>query len=296
MDIVHDAYILLCHRAPWQVNELAAYLESGGNEVFIHVDKSSDMAEHIRVSERIHLVPERVKVTWADWSVVEGTMAAVNCVVKTGRRYRYVHLLSGQCLPAKPRAVLDAELEKAYADNQQIIEYKRLPRSDSWGRDGGIHRVGTWFPRWIVSKYSPWHRWFWPYTNKWIRLKLRRPLYFVFRPFYSGAQWWSLTGDCLAEIAQYAEKHPIFRYFFHHTFCSDELFFQTCLSRSSYCSGATDNNRRYLKWPIDNSQSPMDLPESVWPELWKSPALFGRKFSMQPGETERYLQKLEENL
>ncbi len=293
---MRDAYIILCHRSPWQVNELAAYLAEGGNDVYIHVDKASDIAVRIQTSERIRLVPERVAVTWADWSVVAATLAAVRCVVSSGKQYRYVHLLSGQCLPAKPRKKLDAVLDEAYDARRQIIEYKRLPRRDSWGRDGGIHRVGTWFPRWIVSKYSPWHRWFWPYTNKWIRLKLRRPLYFVFRPFYSGSQWWSLTGDCMAAVADYAARHSLFRYFFHHTFCSDELFFQTSLSRTLYGLSATDDNRRYLKWLVHNSQSPMNLTEEHWGGIWDSDALFARKFNMQPGETERYLQKLEENL
>ena len=294
--IMRDAYIILCHRSPWQVNELAAYLEEGGDDVFIHVDGGSDIKAQIRTSEHIQVLEKSVQVTWADWSIVGATLLLINALKGCGRGYRYVHLLSGQCLPAKPRKIMEQELEEAYTRGRQLMECKLLPRSDEWGRDGGIHRVGTWFPRWMVSKYSPWHRWFWPYTNKWIRLRLRRPLYFVYRPFYGGAQWWSLTGDCVADIADYAAKHPLFRYFFHHTFCSDELFFQTCIARTSHHSGVTDDNRRFLKWPVDNSQSPMDLQEDSWPELWASGALFARKFSMSPGETTRYLQKLEESL
>lgn len=288
--------MILCHRAPWQVNELAAYLAEGGDDVYIHVDGTSDIKAQIHTSERIHVVAKSVAVKWADWSIVEATMLLINALKDKGKGYRYVHLLSGQCLPAKPRRVVDEVLERAHAAGQQFMECELLPRKKQWGRDGGIHRVGTWFPRWLVSKYSPWHsRWFWPYTNKWIRLRLRRPLYFLFRPFYGGAQWWSLTGNCVAEIAEYAARHPMLRYFFHHTFCSDELFFQTCISRTSYHTGVTNDNRRFLKWPVDNSQSPMELEETLWPELWQSSALFGRKFSMQPGETERYLRKLEEN-
>lgn len=40
----------------------------------------------------------------------------------------------------------------------------------------------------------------------------------------------------------------------------------------------------------------MDLNEEHWRDIWGSGALFARKFNMQPGETERYLQELEENL
>ena len=294
--IMRDAYIILCHRSPWQVNELAAYLAEGGNDVYIHMDKSGDIQGQLIETEHIHVVSSPVKVSWADWSIVKATLLLVNSLRGKGREYRYVHLLSGQCLPAMPRNEMNRELEKAYAEGCQFMECKQLPRSDKWGRDGGIHRVGAWFPRRLVSKYSPWHRWFWPYTNKWIRLRLRRPLYFMFRPFYGGAQWWSLTGDCVADIADYAAKHFLFRYFFHHAFCSDELFFQTCISRTSHHSGVTGDNRRFLKWEKPDAQSPMDLTEPLWPELWASGAFFGRKFSMQPGETTSYLRKLEESL
>jgi hypothetical protein len=146
----------------------------------------------------------------------------------------------------------------------------------------------------MVSKYSPWHRWFWPYTNKWIRLRLRRPAYFFFRPFYGGGQWWSLTGDCVAAIAEYARTHRCFRRFFHHTFCSDELFFQTCLARTGYLDRLVDDNRRYLKWPFKDAHSPMDLQPEHWAEVWESGALFARKFAMEPGQTELYLQNLEQ--
>lgn len=288
-----DAYIILCHQSPWQINELTSYLTSHGHDVYIHVDASSEIAGQLRTSVRVHLVEERVKVEWADWSVAEATLAAIRSMPQYGAGYRYVHLLSGQCLPAKPLAELDAELDARASEKVQFMECEALPRRSAWGRDGGIHRVGTWYPRWMVSKYSPWHRWFWPYTNKWIRLRMRRPGYFIHGPFYGGAQWWSLTGDCVSAIAEYADKHSFFCRFFHHTFCSDELFFQTCLVRCGYLHNVRGDNKRFLKWEFPDAPSPLELQREHWAELWQSGAYFGRKFSMEPGATEAYLQSLE---
>ena len=291
---MRDAYIILCHHLPWQVNALAEYLSSAGDDVYIHVDTSSDISSLIKTSERVHLVQKRERVVWADWSMVQATLNAIESMPDSGRHYRYVHLLSGQCLPAMPVHQREAVLEKASEQGLQFMQCRPLPRYDLWARDGGIHRVGTWYPRWMVSKYSPWHRWFWPYTNKWIRLRLRRPAYFFFRPFYGGGQWWSLTGDCVAAIAEYARTHRCFRRFFHHTFCSDELFFQTCLARTGYLDRLVDDNRRYLKWPFKDAPSPMDLQPEHWAEAWESGALFARKFALEPGQTELYLQNLEQ--
>lgn len=290
---MRDAYIILCHQSPWQVNAMSRYLSDMGHDVYVQVDAAGDMAPQIETGERVKLVRESVRVVWADWSMVQATLAAIRAMPDCGRGYRYVHLLSGQCLPAMPSSRLDAELEAAAAQGLQFMQCRPLPRYDLWTRDGGIHRVGTWYPRWMVSKYSPGHRWFWPYTNKWIRLRLRRPLYYVFRPFYGGGQWWSLTGACVADIAEYARRHPVFCRFFHHSFCSDELFFQTCLERTGYLSQLVDDNRRFLKWPFKDAPSPMELQPEHWPEVWQSGAFFARKFQMNPGETEKYLQQLE---
>ena len=291
-----DAYIILCHQAPWQVNALADYLSGQGHEVFIHVDAASDIAEKIRGGERVHLVPRRVRIEWADWSMVEATLAAIEAMPENGRGYRYVHLLSGQCLPAMPAAQLESELEAAAQKQLQFIQCQPLPRHDIWGENGGMHRVCTWYPRWMVSKYSPWHRWFWPYTNKWKRLHVRRPGYYLFAPFYGGAQWWSLTGDCVAAIAAYARAHRLFCGFFRHAFCSDELFFQTCLARTGYIAKRVEDHRRFLKWPFKSAPSPMDFGPEHWEEVRQSGAFFARKFTMQPGETEVYLQQLEKSL
>jgi hypothetical protein len=287
---MRDAYIILCHHLPWQVNALAEYLTAAGDDVYIHVDASSDISPAIKTSERVHLVQKRERVVWADWSMVQATLNAIESIPDSVRHYRYVHLLSGQCLPAMPVQQRESELEKAAEQGLQFMQCRPLPRYDLWTRDGGVHRVGTWYPRWMVSKYSPWHRWFWWYTNKWIRLRLRRPLYYLYRPFYGGAQWWSLTGECVAAIARYAVRHPLYRWFYHHTFCSDELFFQTTLQRVGYGEYLCGENRRFLKWPFADAQSPVDLQPCHWEEIRHSGAFFARKFVHQPGETCAYME------
>lgn len=296
MSGMRDAYIILAHRAPWLIDELAEYLGPTGHDVYVHADKGSGLADRIQAAENVHVISHSIKIEWADWSMIQATLELIKAVRQSGKKYRYVHLLSGQCLPAMPAEMMDAELNKAYAEGLQFIECEPLPRPHKWIRDGGIHRVGTWYPRCMVSKYSPWHKWFWWYTNKWIRLRLRRPLYYVFRPFFGGAQWWSLTGECVDALGEYAEKHPMLRFFFRNTFCSDELFFQTCIMRTPYGASVVNDNRRFLKWPTDEAQSPIDIQPEHWAEVWNSGALFARKFRMVSGQIRLYLQNMERRL
>ena len=65
MHIVRDAYIILCHQSPWQVNELAGHLCAAGHDVYIHVDAASNIAGLIETGERVKLVQRREKVVWA---------------------------------------------------------------------------------------------------------------------------------------------------------------------------------------------------------------------------------------
>lgn len=286
-----DAYLILCHHLPWQVNALARYVSSGGHRVFVHVDAQSRIAPEIEQGDAVRVLPRPAMVQWGGWGMVEATLKLMAAAVDSGQKFRYVHLLSGQCLPCMPLSRLDATLDIYAREARQLIECTPLPLP-RWGRDGGLSRVETWYPRCMVSKYDASHRYFWWYTNKWIRLRLRRPGYYLFRPFYGGAQWWSLTGDCVERVMQFSKDHPFFRYFFHHTFCSDELYIQTCLARTGYLSSCSGDNMRFLLWQRPNDQSPRDLLPDDWPSAFSSGKLFARKFTLSPRQCAAYFAAL----
>ena len=271
---------------------LADYAVAQGHEVFIHVDSATPIPECFAASPHMHLIPNRVHVEWADWTVVQATLLLMRAAATCGMDFRYVHLLSGQCLPAMPPSQMEQELNLAASQKKQFIQCFPLPAWDLWTVDGGMHRVSVWYPRWMVSKYSKWHRYFWPYTNKWRRLRLRRPGYFFFRPFYGGSQWWSLTGDCVRAVLAYADAHPFFTRFFRHTFCSDELFVQCCLMRTPFADSVCTDNKRFLRWETPNAPSPMLLDEASWPLVKNSGCFFARKFLLDPAQAQKYLNEL----
>lgn len=288
-----DAYLILCHNHLAQVRMLADYAVAHGHEVFIHVDAATEIpADFCSPSEHIHIIPNPVHVVWADWTVTQAMLLLMRAAASCGKEFRYVHLLSGQCLPAMAEPALDAELTRAAEQKTQFIQSYPMPAWNHWPVDGGMHRVSVWYPRWMVSKYSKWHRYFWPYTNKWRRLRLRRPGYFFFRPFYGGSQWWSLTGECVRAILAYADAHPFFTAFFKHTFCSDELFVQCCLMRTPFAAHVCNDNKRFLRWQKPNDPSPMLLDETSWPLVKESGCFFARKFAIPPEQVQEYLHLL----
>lgn len=287
-----DAYLLLCHDAPGQINALATHLAEGGHDVFIHLDAKSSISHLVRTSAAIRLVPNPSSVVWGAWTQVEATLKLLAAARQTKRRYRYYHLLSGQCMPLLSHASMDARLDAAAAEECQFMECEPLPRAIWADYDGGLHRVAVYYPSFLVSKYEKLHSdFFWFYTRAWKRLGLRRPGLKKYAPFYGGAQWFSLTGPCVEALAEAIDASPGLVHFFRHVFCSDELFFPTFLSRTPYREKAA-GNARYVYWQRECDFSPQALTPADWPDALASGCLFGRKFTFEPGECSRFLSNL----
>lgn len=288
-----DAYLILCHDNPAQVNALARYLVAGGHEVFIHIDAACCIHDAVQSGPHIHLLEHTVAVRWGGWEMVQAMLLLMRAALATGIPYRYMHLLSGQCLPAKSRKRMENMLDEAAAEGKQFIELHRLPAPDRWDGQGGSFRMKVWYPRCMVSKYDASHKFFWRYTNLWLRLGLKRPAYGLFAPYYGGAQWWSLTAECVRAICDYDRRHPLMRFFFRNTFCSDEHYLHTCLARVGFAHAATGDAARFICWPTPNAPSPRLLCRRDWEPLRNSPCLFARKFSLSPRECEDYFAWLE---
>ncbi|MBR5523581.1 MAG: hypothetical protein IKV82_08975 [Akkermansia sp.] len=288
-----DAYLILCHANPVQVNALARYLADGGHDVFIHIDAASSIRDAVQGGERIHVLERTVAVRWGGWEMVQAMLLLMRAAVATGRDYRYVHLLSGQCLPAMPRREMEKVLAAAAAEGKQLMECIPLPADERWHGRGGIYRMQVWYPRCMVCKYDPAHKFFWRYTNAWLRLGLKRPGYHLFGPYYGGSQWWSLTGDCVRAVCAEDRRHPFMRHFFRNSFCSDEHYVQTCVARAGYAGATTGNPSRYICWPAVHADSPRLLQRDDWARLRGSGCLFARKFELSPRECVDYFSWLE---
>lgn len=292
-DTAMDAYLILCHDNPAQVNALARYLTAGGHEVFIHIDAAACIRHAVQGGERIHVLERAVAVRWGGWEMVQAMLLLMRAAVDTGRAYRYVHLLSGQCMPAMPRREMEEVLDAAAAAGKQFMECTPLPAYERWDGHGGLYRMQVWYPRCMVSKHDPSHKFFWRYTNAWLRLGLKRPGYRFFAPYYGGAQWWSLTGECVRAVCAEDRRHPLLRLFFRNTFCSDEHYVQTCVARAGFAAATTGEPSRYICWPTANAASPRLLQREDWEPLRRSGCLFARKFELSPRECEDYFSWLE---
>ncbi len=93
---------------------------------------------------------------------------------------------------------------------------------------------------------------------------------------YKGANWFTLSGDCVTFVLDYLQQHPKFIRQFKHTICADEHFFQTLIMNSPFKETVINNTLREIQW--GGVENPKTYTMSDADLLLDSPELFARKF------------------
>src|SRR5262249_39572090 len=55
-------------------------------------------------------------------------------------------------------------------------------------------------------------------------------------PLYHGAQWWTLTRDCIDYLVSFLDRNRDFLRFHRYTFCPDEIVFQSIVKCSPFAA------------------------------------------------------------
>lgn len=96
------AYCIICHNEPKLLSSLIAFLDDERNDIFLMVDKKTDMGiyDGIRAHKAGLFFAERIDVKWGDISQIKAEYAVFECARSHGVYSRY-HLISGVDMPIK---------------------------------------------------------------------------------------------------------------------------------------------------------------------------------------------------
>lgn len=116
-----QAILAQCHKKPEQVNLLLNALDDPDLDIYIHIDKKSNIKSGIKTGKQIHILPDeyRVDVGWAVFSQVEATLNLMKYASAHGD-YGHYMLCSGQDYPL----VKAFELAKFLNENTDLNLYK----------------------------------------------------------------------------------------------------------------------------------------------------------------------------
>ncbi len=279
------AILLMCHKAPEQVNLLLKQLisENEGRDsvtVFVHLDKKADFEDKLIRSEFVEVLPrsERVNVKWGRVSQAECEYRLLSYATKRGG-FDYYWFCSGQDFPIKPMRTL-FEFFKENAGHEFINFF---PSANNGGAPNHYDkRNAVYFPlHWIGMKF--WQR---ALRRLWVEVSGGYGRTFrIFRrknktglPFYFGSNWACISGMCAAWVVDYIATHPEFLRFYRHCVCPDESFLQT-LVMSCPVRGEIADYLHYADWSMGGSNPKILTAEDI-PQLAASAAFMARKFDL----------------
>lgn len=265
------AYLILAH-GQWELlHTLLRCIDDPRNDIFVHIDAKVHCLPELHTEKAgLFVLDRRVDVRWGDVSVVKAEYELFRQAVEHGP-YAYYHLLSGTDLPLKSQDYIHRFLSAN--QGREFIGYTLTAVTSETERKAQRWHL---FPRQFRSK------------NVLIRalragfLRIQELLGIKRNrcvEFKKGSQWVSVTHEmalCFLEHRDWVLKT------FTHTFCADEMVFQTlcCMSplQDSLWSRSDDARgcMRAIGW---RDGCLVDWGPSDYEKLAKSDALFARKFN-----------------
>lgn len=216
-------YCVLAHESTARVERLVDKLleEDTSGQVIVHFDEKSGekpyrwLFKRYKQEERCHILQNRVRCGWGQWSLVEATLRMLSYAQAT-RKTDYYYLLSEYCYPTQPLSALKIFLQENKGTN--FIECE----DSSWIK-GGIREDRYLYRHFLDKrKYPRLHRWMYK-CQKWLGLKRKVPESLTIS---FGSQWWCLTNESVEYVTSVVTRY---RGFFRWVWIPDECFFSTLL-------------------------------------------------------------------
>jgi hypothetical protein len=277
MSVQKQAFIILCHKEPAQVEALVRQLLLPGvSFFFIHVDqRASEHFDYISAIDPGIRFTRRYPVQWGRRSMLEATMAAIEGVISSGIDFSHVHLISGEDLLVRPAQ----EFYDFFSQHKQTsyMDYTEVPKR--WKHRYQLFHFGVKRERPLLSKLF-----FFSYKQVVKVLPwLKRPMPYHFKP-YMGSQWWSLSFELVKAVHEFSNAYPLLFSFMKHVQIPDELFFQTVVLNQFTEFELVNSNLRYIDWNSPGRGRPAYLDSTDLKKIEESGAFFARKidFSKNP--------------
>lgn len=270
------AFLILAHNEYDVLRLLVSLLDNVNNDIFILIDKKSDMPEKIEVKySRIFFLKDRLDIRWGDISGIKAEIMLFKYALNFAP-YMYYHMLSGVDLPIKPISKILAFFEKEWLAGKK--EFVGFVKTEEWKEKVEKYHLFTRNYRTVGLKGKLYSSCRW-YCERVVNTFFHRVNSLNFK---KGANWVSITEDFCRFLVN-NEKFILQR--FKYTRCADEIFLQTVLWNSPFKDNIYSLEDEYegcmreIDWSRGNPYVWGENVEEDYAILKKSNKLFARKFS-----------------
>lgn len=270
------AFLIIAHNNPEILYAQLEILDSFDVDFYYHLDTKmqidKDKLESYATKSRIFYIKPQ-KIRWGHYSQIECELRLLEAAVHSKENYNYYHLLSGVDMPLKSYKSIDdffsqnrgkefIHFDGKYVDEdirERLSLYHLSPSRSHWQRKiNGFFVILQRIIKIDRLKKSGW--------------KVQK-----------GANWFSITGDLAKNIIK---NRKIIERHFRYSFCGDEVFLQTFVFNSEFCSqlysDKFDNDyhacMRLIDWKRGN---PYVFDIEDFDELINSDYMFARKFDYE---------------
>jgi hypothetical protein len=233
------AFLVLAHSDAPLLLRLCERLRD--HAVFVHVDaKSRDFpTDQFAALSNVTLIHPRLDVHWADFSMVETTLALLRAALNQNERFSKYVLISGACYPVKPISRLAALFNSD--DDLNYIRLTAISPSTThlWNLVSRRWRMAPLLSDSLLARHAslrPLEKKARAVLNK---LSSFRPRDFqkdVGLPIYFGSSWWAFSEPCARYIVDFVRDHPKFFRAFRATYATDELLYHTLIAQSPFAA------------------------------------------------------------
>lgn len=244
--------------------------------IYIHVDKKSKIdqktLQRFKELKTVQWIGSEYKVNYGGRNHLISYLSLCEKAL-ANKDNKLFHLITGQDFPCKTMDHFNDLLSRHEEIN--YLEWFDLPAEHL--NEGGFYRfMYYYFCDWLDKNKTP------KLISRIIKLqkiiRFKRSLPKSFEKLYGGSTYWSLNRETISYVISYTRKYPSFLNRLKHTFCSEEMYFQTVIMNSTFSETIRNTSARYIDWERKVGASPAYLFEDSFEAIIHSDALFARKF------------------
>lgn len=243
--------------------------------IYIHIDKkrtlSKPMLSKIQSHPTVVMVSSEFSVNWGGINHLKSILHLASEGLKNPEIGTF-HLITGQDHPIRS----NAQFHEFFRKNRDsdFLENFKMP-SKAW-RNGGMDRI-IYYNFYDVLNAKKNLALIQRLVRMQARLGLKRKLSKHLPPLYGGSTYWSLSRATLSYVIAYSRKDDLLLKRLKHTFCAEEIYFQTVVMNSENASRVVKNNLRFIIWEKRHGSIPAILDETDFDNIMEAEAFFIRK-------------------
>ena len=264
------AALIQAHHRPDLLGRLVDRLNSDLWQVYVHVDKKSNVvADFSHLASQVRSFESVYRVYWAGFSHVLATIYLLRRAIEDPSNSHF-YLMSGQCFPVKTdeqiATVLKAELGNFITVIKMPVWHKPLERLTHWHFHDLI-AVGI--DNEFLKKFTQ------NIFNRLSERKIDRTLRGL-QP-YGGSTWWLLKRETASAVVKFVDTNTWLLDAFKWSYVPEEMLFQTIIGNIGIRPDRMSPT--FAKW-IDGMSHPLTVDASILQEAKASWHLMARKFDL----------------